>query len=128
MDFVLKPRKAPSYSSWLRSGLVHGHGFLLCQRPYRQVARTSRCSPGVPTRDARNLTVRPGLAETSAHERKDGQAYKAREVVLRLHALPGDEDTEFARSEFYQIQRQAVFDRALSVSWLGMFTKKSYRT
>lgn len=35
-----------------------------------------------------------------------GKVEKAREIVMRLHSVKGDPDQEFARAEFYQMQKQ----------------------
>jgi hypothetical protein len=35
-----------------------------------------------------------------------GEVEKARAIVMRLHSVKGDPDQEFARSEFYQMQKQ----------------------
>jgi hypothetical protein len=32
---------------------------------------------------------------------------KAREIVMKLHSIKGEPDQEFARSEFYQMHKQA---------------------
>ena len=52
---------------------------------------------------------------------------EAREVTMKLHSIRGDPDNEFARSEFYQMQKQAEFDRTLNPSWAEMFRRPSYR-
>ncbi|KAF2656472.1 MFS general substrate transporter [Lophiostoma macrostomum CBS 122681] len=56
-----------------------------------------------------------------------GEVEKAREIVYRLHTVKGDPDQEFARSEFYQMQKQTEFDKTLDPGWVAMFTKKGYR-
>ena len=35
-----------------------------------------------------------------------GRVEEAREVVMRLHTVKGDPETEFARAEFYQMSKQ----------------------
>ena len=52
---------------------------------------------------------------------------EARKVVMDIHHIPGDTDQEYARGEFYQMQKQAEFDRALEPTYKAMFFKKSYR-
>jgi MFS family permease len=50
----------------------------------------------------------------------------AREVVMSLHG----KDTaaqEFASAEFYQMSKQAEFDRTLDSSWKACFSRPSYR-
>ncbi|KAF2703768.1 MFS general substrate transporter [Pleomassaria siparia CBS 279.74] len=56
-----------------------------------------------------------------------GKVEEARTIVYRLHATKGDPDQEFARGEFYQMQKQAELDRTLDPGWIAMFTKKGYR-
>lgn len=46
---------------------------------------------------------------------------------MDLHRIPNDPDQEYARAEFYQMQKQAQHDRMLEPSWKEMFTKASYR-
>ncbi|KAI1625143.1 general substrate transporter [Exophiala viscosa] len=57
------------------------------------------------------------------HNRTD-EAWK---VVSKLHATPGDPQQEFARSEFYQMQKQSDADREMDTSWKMIFTRPSYR-
>lgn len=52
---------------------------------------------------------------------------EARAILDRLHSDPSDPDNEYARSEFYQIQKQIAIDKALGSSWMTMFRKPSYR-
>jgi MFS family permease len=56
-----------------------------------------------------------------------GEVEKARDIVYRLHSIKGDPDQEFARSEFYQMQKQTEWDKTLDPGWIAMFTKKGYR-
>ncbi|KAF2797496.1 MFS general substrate transporter [Melanomma pulvis-pyrius CBS 109.77] len=56
-----------------------------------------------------------------------GKVEEARAIVYRLHATKGDPDQEFARGEFYQMQKQTELDRTLEPGWIAMFTKKGYR-
>ena len=56
-----------------------------------------------------------------------GRIDEAREVTLKLHSMKGDPDQEFARSEFYQMEKQAEFDRTLDPSWTEMVRRPSYR-
>jgi MFS family permease len=56
-----------------------------------------------------------------------GRVEEARAITYRLHATKGDADQEFARGEFYQMQKQAELDRTLEPGWIAMFTKKGYR-
>lgn len=56
-----------------------------------------------------------------------GRVDEAREIVMSIHRVAGDEDQEYARAEFYQMQKQAEFDKALEPTYKAMFFKKSYR-
>jgi len=56
-----------------------------------------------------------------------GRVEEAREITMRLHHVAGDPDQEYARSEFYQMQKQTEFDMTLNPSWKAMFTRPSYR-
>lgn len=56
-----------------------------------------------------------------------GRVEEARKVVMSIHEVKGDADQEYARGEFYQMQKQAEFDRKLAPTYWAMFTKKSYR-
>lgn len=56
-----------------------------------------------------------------------GRIEEARKVVFRLHARKDDPDNEFARSEFYQMTKQAEVDRELEPGWIEMFRRPSYR-
>ncbi|KAF2418476.1 MFS general substrate transporter [Tothia fuscella] len=56
-----------------------------------------------------------------------GKVEKAREIVLRLHSIKGDADQSFARSEFYQMHKQADLDITMNPSWTEMFRRPSYR-
>lgn len=46
-------------------------------------------------------------------------------VILAQHSINGDED--FARAEFFQIQKQTELDRQLDASWIHFVTKKNIR-
>ena len=52
-----------------------------------------------------------------------GRVDKAREVTLKLHSIKGDPDQEFARAEFYQMDKQAEFDRTLNPSWVRWYLR-----
>lgn len=56
-----------------------------------------------------------------------GRVDEARDIVMRLHHVKGDSDQEYARGEFYQMQKQTEFDKTLIPTWRQMFSKPSYR-
>jgi len=56
-----------------------------------------------------------------------GRVDEVRDVVMRLHHVKGDPDQEYARGEFYQMQKQTEFDKSLNSSWIEMFRRPSYR-
>lgn len=56
-----------------------------------------------------------------------GKVEEAREIVMKLHHVPDDPDQEYARGEFYQMQKQAEYDRTLAPTWKEMFVRPSYR-
>lgn len=47
-----------------------------------------------------------------------GKVEKAREVVFKLHSIKSDPENEFARAEFYQMSKQAEYDRQHEVGWV----------
>ena len=51
---------------------------------------------------------------------------EAKQVVNSLHS-ESPEGQDFAAAEYYQMSRQAEFDRSLDGSWRACWTKKSYR-
>jgi MFS family permease len=56
-----------------------------------------------------------------------GRTEEAWKVVSELHTNPNDPDQEYARGEFYQMQKQTEMDRTLNPTWKQMFVKPSYR-
>lgn len=52
---------------------------------------------------------------------------EARIILDKLHSDPSDPHNEYARAEFYQIQKQIALDRTLDSSWVAMFKRPSYR-
>lgn len=56
-----------------------------------------------------------------------GRTEEAWRIVSDLHSHPDDPDEEYARGEFYQMQKQAAMDRTLNPTWKQMFVKPSYR-
>jgi MFS family permease len=56
-----------------------------------------------------------------------GRVGEAREIVMKIHFVKGDPDQEYARGEFYQMQKQTELDQTLNPTWKQMFTRPSYR-
>jgi hypothetical protein len=56
-----------------------------------------------------------------------GRHEEAKAILERLHATAADHEHLYARTEFYQIQKQIAIDRALPTSWVHIFKKASYR-
>ena len=56
-----------------------------------------------------------------------GREDEARNILNKLHSDRSDPENEFARAEFYQIQKQLHIDRTLDTSWWHMIKKPSYR-
>jgi Sugar (and other) transporter len=89
------------------------------------------------------VAMLPFIPESPRYLLMKGKVEEARQIVMKLHAVPSDPDSEFARGEFYQMQKQIEFDRTLSVTWVStlshlfnsalirnqwdMFFKKAYR-
>jgi MFS family permease len=48
-----------------------------------------------------------------------GRVEDAKDIVFSLHAIKGDEDQNFARSEFYQMSRQAQIDRGHAPTYVS---------
>lgn len=55
-----------------------------------------------------------------------GRESEAREVVMKLHGQSVD-DQDFAAAEFFQMRKQAEFDRTKDSSWRICLTRPSYR-
>lgn len=55
-----------------------------------------------------------------------GRESEARKIVMGLHGKE-EEDQDFATAEFFQMQKQAEFDRTKDSSWRMCMTKPSYR-
>jgi MFS family permease len=75
---------------------------------------------------AATLAVIYWLPESPRWNLMKNNTEAARKVVMSLHG----QDTasqEFAMAEFYQMSRQAEFDRTLDSSWKACITKPSYR-
>lgn len=73
------------------------------------------------------LLILPFLPESPRYLLMKQQPEKAWEIILSLHSSSNDPDKIFARTEFYQVQKQIELDRTLSNSWFHMLRKPSYR-
>jgi MFS family permease len=56
-----------------------------------------------------------------------GRLEEAKSILDKLHSDKSDPDNTYARSEFYQIQKQILIDRTLDSSWIHIIKKASYR-
>jgi hypothetical protein len=52
---------------------------------------------------------------------------EAKAILERLHATALDTDHYYARTEYYQIEKQVQIDRTLPTSWAHILKKPSYR-
>ena len=52
---------------------------------------------------------------------------EARDIVHRLHSDPTDPTDEFAKREFYQMQKQIALDNTFATSYWGILTQPSMR-
>jgi len=75
---------------------------------------------------AATLAVIYWLPESPRWNLMKAKVDAARKVVMSLHSQDAASQ-EFAAAEFYQMSRQAEFDRTLDSSWKTCFTKPSYR-
>jgi hypothetical protein len=48
----------------------------------------------------------------------NGKVEEARRIVEDIHSVKGDPDQSYARSEFYQMQKQIAVDRTLESGWV----------
>jgi MFS family permease len=48
-----------------------------------------------------------------------GRIAEARDIIFKLHTIDGDMYQGFARSEFYQMAKQAEMDREVNISWVS---------
>jgi MFS family permease len=73
------------------------------------------------------LACLPFLPESPRWLCMNGRDAEAEQILIKLHADPSDPDSEVAKAEFYQIQKQIAIDKTLGSSWIQMFRKPSYR-
>ncbi|KAF1813976.1 MFS general substrate transporter [Eremomyces bilateralis CBS 781.70] len=74
------------------------------------------------------LAILPFIPESPRYLLMKNQVEKARDIVLRLHSTEGDDDQVFARSEFYQMQKQTEHDQKMDMGWLDMVRKPGARS
>ena len=58
---------------------------------------------------------------------RNGRKEEAWATISRLHADPNDDSYDFAKREFYQIQKQIEFDSTMGSSYMEIFRRPSYR-
>jgi len=54
------------------------------------------------------------------------RASEAWEIVSKIHVTNDGASLEFARGEFYQMQKQIEADLSMDGSWKALFTKRNY--
>jgi MFS family permease len=67
------------------------------------------------------------LPESPRYLLMKGRSEEAWKIISKIHSSKADPSSEFARSEFYQMQKQTELDRTLESSWKDLVTKESYR-
>lgn len=73
------------------------------------------------------LCFTPFVPESPRYLLLKDKREEAWKVVSKLHDIPTDPEQVFAREEFFQMTKQAEYDRMLDTSWAALFTKPSYR-
>lgn len=56
-----------------------------------------------------------------------GRVDEARSIIMDLHRIDSDPTQQLARNEFYQMEKQAEYDRELDPTWRELFMRPSYR-
>jgi MFS family permease len=73
------------------------------------------------------LTILFFIPESPRYLLLHNHTEEAWKVVAKLHATKGDPQQEFARSEFYQMQKQSEADRKMETAWITILRRPSYR-
>ncbi len=73
------------------------------------------------------LCIMPFIPESPRYLLLKDRTEEAWKVVSKLHHVPSDPEQVFAREEFFQMTKQAEYDRQQHTTWLGLFQKPSYR-
>jgi sugar porter (SP) family MFS transporter len=74
-----------------------------------------------------NLIILPFVPESPRYLVTRGRDETALEILKRVHSRANDKDHEYAKAEFYQIQKQEELDKHLSTTWGEILRRPSYR-